>query len=239
MKILNGIGFQSILHVVDLSTNKISDIVSLIHSLNHNPDCHGILLQSPVDGHDASYLFSEICPLKDVDGLHPTNTGKLSYYYNSDNSDSNTSVAPCTPIGIIHLLNYYLNDSFKGKHVVIVGSSLIVGRPLSQLLVSLGSTVTISNSKTPKNLLSSLIENADILISATGSPHLIASDQVKVGSILIDVGISRDSNGSIKGDILYKKISHLKAFSTVPGGVGPMTTAMMAGNLFKLWKNKL
>lgn len=237
MKILTEVGFVSHLHKIDpLFPREVvrKEIQTLIHSLNNNPACHGILLQNPVDADsDINDLLSTISPLKDVDGLCPLNTGKLPWYY----SNPNSSIAPCTPIGIVTLVEKYLKDHpFLGKHCLVVGSSSIVGRPLGILLTSLGATVTVANSKTPKDLLKNLINQTDILISATGSPHLIRSTECKKGCIVIDVGISRDHTGCLKGDIFYDKVDHLKAFSNVPGGVGPMTTAMVAGNLFKLWK---
>lgn len=202
------------------------EIEAKIEQLNDDKEINAILLQLPIPKHlNSNRLIELISPLKDVDGFTPLNAGFLAI--------GEPFISPCTALGVIELLNTY-NVNPKGKHAVVVGRSNIVGRPLAQLLLSLDATVTIAHSKTEN--LAEITKTADILISATGIKNLITDNMVKNGAVVIDVGITRDSNNKITGDVDFDNVKEKASLITpVPGGVGPMTIAMLASNTFKLF----
>ncbi len=208
-----------------------NDLIQLIHSLNTNPQFHGILVQSPLPKHiNYDRVLDEILPEKDVDGFHPVNLGKLA--------QGRPSFVACTPKGIMRILDYYA-ISLSGKHAAIVGRSNIVGRPLS-LLMSLktkgaNATTTVCHSGTKH--LADITKSADVVVAAIGIPELIDNSFVKPDSIVIDVGINRvpttenEKGYRIVGDVNFKSVQEkVGAITPVPGGVGPMTIAMLVEN---------
>lgn len=205
------------------------ELESLIEKLNQEDSIHGILLQSPIPRNlDINRAFEKISPKKDVDGFHPINVGKLAL-----NQDTFVS---CTPFGIIKILEEY-NIDLEGKHVVILGRSNIVGKPLIQCMLNKNATVTVCHSKT-KNL-SEYTKRADVLISAIGKAKYITAEMVKQGATVIDVGINRTEEGKIVGDVDFSNVETKVEFITpVPGGVGPMTIAMLMNNLIKACKKQ-
>ena len=223
------IGLYSIVHRMPKSITE-KDIISTIHMMNNNKNIHSILIQLPLPKHiNENLIIEAIDPNKDVDGFHPCNTGKLV--------NGLDCFIPCTPLGVIHLMEYY-NISIESKNIVIVGTSNIVGKPLASLLLNKNATVTSTNIYT-KNL-SSFTKNADILISAVGKVNLITEDMVKEGVIIIDIGTNRLPNGKLVGDVDFKNVSPKCSFITpVPGGVGPMTISMLISNSIKSVKNRI
>lgn len=202
------------------------EILKIIDELNHDPQVTGILVQMPLPSHlDTNIIQNAVLPEKDVDGLTDINAGKLLH--------NKEALYPCTPYGVMELLKAY-NITIEGKNVVIVGRSNLVGKPLASLMINSGATVDICHSKTTK--ISEHTRNADILISAVGKPNLITKDMVKEGAIVIDVGINRTANG-LCGDVDYSEVSKITSYITpVPGGVGPMTVAMLAKNVLKAYQ---
>ncbi len=200
---------------------KMDELLKLIKKLNSRKDIHGILLQSPIPKKlDINKAFEEIDIAKDVDGFNPINTGKLL--------QNKESFIPCTPYGIIKLLEEY-KIKLEGANVVILGRSNIVGKPLASCLLNKNATVTICHSKT-KNI-EEITSKADILISAIGKPKYVTENMVKQGAVVIDVGINRLQTGLV-GDVDYEKVKNKVAYITpVPGGVGPMTIAMLLNNV--------
>lgn len=202
----------------------MDELLNLIDKLNKDINIDGILLQSPIPKHlDINEAFRKIDPKKDVDGFNPVNVGKLSL-----NQDCFVS---CTPYGIIKMLETY-NVPLEGAHAVIIGRSNIVGKPLLQCLLNKNATVTICHSKT-KNL-EEVTKQADILIAAIGKPEFVTSNMVKEGACVIDVGINRTEEGKLLGDVKFSEVSEKASCITpVPGGVGPMTIAMLMANVVK------
>lgn len=205
------------------------ELLELIEKLNNDERVHGILVQSPLtEGLDANEAFRTILPKKDVDGFHPVNVGKLSL-----NQDCFVS---CTPYGIIKMIETY-NIPIEGANAVIIGRSNIVGKPLAQCLLNKNATVTICHSKT-KNL-KEITKKADILIAAIGKPKFVTEDMVKENATVIDVGINRNEEGKLVGDTDFENIKEKVSFITpVPGGVGPMTIAMLMYNVVKAAKQQ-
>ena len=208
---------------------KMEELLELIEKLNNDETIHGILVQSPLPkGLDANEAFRTISPKKDVDGFNPINVGKLSL-----NQDCFVS---CTPYGIIKMLEAY-NIEIEGAHAVIIGRSNIVGKPLAQCLLNKNATVTICHSRT-KNL-KELTKQADILIAAIGKAKFVTEDMVKEGATVIDVGINRMDDGKLLGDTDFENIKDKVSYITpVPGGVGPMTIAMLMHNVVKAAKQQ-
>ena len=202
------------------------ELLTIIQRLNDDATAHGILVQLPLPKHiDENKIIAAINPKKDVDGFHPVQVGRLSIGLES--------LQPCTPAGIMALLSYY-DISVAGKHAVIVGRSNIVGKPMAALLLKNDATVTIVHSKT-KNLLD-LTSQADILIVAIGQPHFIKKTMLKQGAVVIDVGINRIEN-KLVGDVAFDEIKEkCAAITPVPGGVGPMTIAMLLHNTLQAYK---
>lgn len=217
-----GIAYEEFLLDEDI---EMEELLDLINELNNRKDINGILLQSPIPQHlDINEAIKAISPKKDVDGFHPVNIGKLVL-----NQDGFIS---CTPYGIIRLLEEY-DIEFEGKKAVVIGRSNIVGKPMMLSLLNKNATVTICHSKT-KNL-SEITKEADILICAIGKPKYIKENFVKNGAVVVDVGINRDpQTGKISGDVDFDTVSEKASYITpVPGGVGPMTIAMLMENLVK------
>ena len=200
------------------------ELLKLIDNLNKREEIHGILLQSPIPKHlNINNAFEKINPQKDVDGFHPINVGKLVL--------GRDCFVSCTPNGIMKLLEEY-NIDLKGKHAVVVGRSNIVGKPVSTCLLAKDATVTMCHSKTQN--LKSITQNADIIIAAIGKERFITEDMVKPNAIVIDVGINRLENGKLCGDTDFEALKNKVSYITpVPGGVGPMTIAMLMNNVVK------
>lgn len=200
---------------------EMDELLSLIENLNNRKDIHGILLQSPIPKHlSIDKAFETIDYRKDVDGFHPINIGKLAL--------NKQTFISCTPYGVMKMLEEY-GIELKGANVVILGRSNIVGKPLAQCLLNKDATVTICHSKT-KNI-EEITRNADILISAIGKPKFVTANMVKEGAVVIDVGINRLETG-IVGDVDFEEVSKKASHITpVPGGVGPMTIAMLLNNV--------
>lgn len=205
-------------------TTSETDLLELIHELNKDEKVNGILVQLPLPKHiDEDLVIKTISPLKDVDGFHPENVGKLSI--------GQPGFVSCTPAGIIKLLQYY-NIEIEGKNCVVIGRSNIVGKPMAMLLLQENGTVTVCHSKT-KNL-KGITKQADILVSAIGKTKFLTKDYVKEGAVVIDVGMNQDENNKLCGDADFEALKdHVKAITPVPGGVGPMTIAMLLNNCVK------
>ncbi len=221
-----GVEYEEFLLPTETTMDKL---LGLIETLNQDTNIDGILLQSPIPKHlDIDEAFRAIDPGKDVDGFHPVNVGKLSL-----NQDCFVS---CTPFGIIKMLETY-HVPIEGKHAVIIGRSNIVGKPLIQCLLNKNATVTICHSKTQN--LEEVTKQADILIAAIGKPEFVKANMVKQGATVIDVGINRREDGKLVGDVKFEEVSKQASYITpVPGGVGPMTVAMLMTNVVKAAKNR-
>ena len=214
------IGIRSLSYELAEDTSE-EEVLALIDKLNGDKDVNGILVQLPLPKHmDEDKIIRAIDPLKDVDGFHPQNVGALSIGL--------PGFVSCTPAGIIQLLKRSHID-MEGKHCVIVGRSNIVGKPMALLMLRENATVTVTHSKTKD--LASVTRQADILIVAIGKKQFITADYVKEGVVVIDVGMHRDENNHLCGDVAYDEVaSHCSAITPVPGGVGPMTIAMLMHN---------
>ena len=224
-KICHEIGFQSFGQNLSAETTE-EELLDIIKKLNSNDEVNGILVQLPLPDHiDSEKILLSIDPEKDVDGFHPINVGKLAI--------GNALLTPCTPTGIIALLDYYKIE-IPGKHAVVLGRSNIVGKPVAHLLLQRHATVTICHSKT-KNL-QQVTRQADILIAAVGRPHFVNSDMVKEDAVVIDVGSNR-VDGKLTGDVDFDQVAEKAGLITpVPGGVGPMTIALLMENTLKAFK---
>lgn len=221
-----GIDYEEVLLGEDTTMKELLDIID---DLNERKDISGILLQSPIpEGLDINEAFRRISPSKDVDGFNPVSMGKLCL-----NQDTFVS---CTPYGIMKMFETY-NIEIKGKHAVILGRSNIVGKPMALNLLNRDATITICHSKT-KNL-AEITKQADILISAIGKKNFVTADMVKPGAVVIDVGINRTEDG-LFGDVDFENVKEKTSYITpVPGGVGPMTVAMLMNNVVKAAKQQL
>lgn len=216
-------GIYSVVHEMPESITQ-EELLETINMMNNNPKLDGILVQLPLPKHiDTTTVLEAINPLKDVDGFHPYNVGRMV-----SNLDS---FLPATPFGVMRMLEEH-NIELSGKDVVVIGSSDIVGKPMASLLINKKATVTVCNSRTKD--LKAHTSKADIVIIAVGVPYLLKEDMVKDGAVVIDVGINRLDTGKLVGDAdfegLKNKCSHL---TPVPGGVGPMTIAMLLKNTIK------
>ncbi len=202
-------------------------LLEKIDELNKAPDVNAILVQLPLPKQiHTRKVIEKINPLKDVDCFHPYNTGQIA-------SGNKPYVYPCTPMGIIRLLEYY-DIKIEGKHAVVIGRSNIVGRPLAQMLLNRDATVTICHSRTHN--LAEITSQADILISAVGKRSLVTKDMVKQGAVVIDVGMNRTEEGKLCGDVDFWQVEQKASFITpVPGGVGPMTICSLMKNTFDLY----
>ncbi|TYL04367.1 bifunctional methylenetetrahydrofolate dehydrogenase/methenyltetrahydrofolate cyclohydrolase [Streptococcus dysgalactiae] len=194
------------------------ELIAIIERYNEDDTIHGILVQLPLPNHiNDKKIILAIDPKKDVDGFHPMNTGHLW--------SGRPLMVPCTPAGIVEMLREYEVD-LEGKHAVIIGRSNIVGKPMAQLLLDKNATVTLTHSRTRH--LEDVCRHADVLIVAIGQGHFVTKDFVKEGAVVIDVGMNRDDNGKLIGDVAFDEVSQVASKITpVPGGVGPMTITML------------
>ncbi|MBQ8886213.1 MAG: bifunctional methylenetetrahydrofolate dehydrogenase/methenyltetrahydrofolate cyclohydrolase FolD [Candidatus Gastranaerophilales bacterium] len=219
-----GIEFEEFLF--DEKTEE-AELLDLIDKLNADDSIHGILLQCPVPKHiDVNKAFRRISPNKDVDGFNPINVGNLTI--------GEDAFISCTPYGVVKMFEEY-NIETEGKRAVILGRSNIVGKPMIQCMLNKNSTVTVCHSRTQN--IGEVIKEADIVIAAIGKPNFVKAEMVKDGAVVIDVGINRLEDGTITGDVDYENVAPKASFITpVPGGVGPMTIAMLLNNVVKAAK---
>jgi methylenetetrahydrofolate dehydrogenase (NADP+)/methenyltetrahydrofolate cyclohydrolase len=223
-------GFHSVQHTLAAQTTE-AELVELIETLNADPAIHGILVQLPLPGHiDSGRIIQTISPDKDVDGFHFINVGKLG------TGELDTAFVPCTPAGSMLLIERVRGRDLSGLNAVVVGRSNIVGKPMANLLLAANCTVTIAHSRTKD--LPALARTADLLVAAVGRPEMIKGDWVKPGATVIDVGINRvpapdkgEGKSRLVGDVAYAEAaSNAGAITPVPGGVGPMTIALLMAN---------
>ena len=205
------------------STMTEQELINLIADLNYDDSVHGILVQLPLPEHfNEKNIINAISPSKDVDAFHPYNVGCMM--------TGEASFLPCTPAGIMELLKRY-NIDITGKECVVVGRSNIVGKPISQLMLHQNGTVTVCHSRTQN--LAEHCRKADILICAIGKPKFFTADYIRPGAVVIDVGINRDENGKLCGDVDFEVVKDIASYITpVPGGCGPMTIAMLMQNTY-------
>lgn len=222
-KACEDVGIEYEEYLLDVNTTQ-KELIELIEKLNNDKTINGILLQSPIPSNlDVNEAFRTISPQKDVDGFNPVNVGKLVL-----NQDTFVS---CTPYGIMKMFEEY-NIDLTGKNVVILGRSNIVGKPLIHCCLNKNATVTSCHSKTQN--IAQKAKEADVLISAIGKANFVTADMVKDGVVVIDVGINRLDNGKITGDVDFESVKEKASYITpVPGGVGPMTIAMLMNNVIK------
>ena len=206
------------------------ELLRVIDERNRNKAVDGILVQLPLPAHiDEQSVIEAIAPEKDVDGFHPSNVANLWL--------NRPAIVPCTPLGIIALLEQ-CNTVFEGRHAVVVGRSNIVGKPIAKLLLDKNCTVTIAHSRTAD--LAAVCREADILVVAVGRPHMITAEMVKPGATVIDVGINRTPDGKLVGDVDFESVSKVAAAITpVPGGVGLMTITMLMRNTIDCYKKRI
>lgn len=227
------VGIASFLKHFPAETTQ-AEIKSAILDLNQDEMVDGILLQLPIPPHlDSAALLGEIDPNKDVDGLHPINMGRLLR--------GEPGLQSCTPAGIMRLLQEY-DINPKGKQAVVVGRSILVGKPMAMMLLGADATVTVAHSRTPD--LAAICRTADILVVATGRPEMVGADMVKPGSVVVDVGINRvtDATGKSRlvGDVNFDSVKEVASFITpVPGGIGPMTVALLLDNTLRSYCQRL
>ena len=220
MKACGEVGLHAELHEMPADTRE-AVVLAKVRSLNANPAIHGMIVQLPLPKTlNAQKILQSIAIEKDVDGFNWSNLGALV--------DGHVSLAPCTPLGVIEMLDR-ARLAIEGRHAVVIGRSSIVGKPLALMLIARGATVTVCNSKTPD--LGGFTRSADILVAAAGRARLVTADMVKPGAVVIDVGINRLPDGKLAGDVDYAAVSEVAgAISPVPGGVGRMTVAMLVAN---------
>ncbi|MBQ9591007.1 MAG: bifunctional methylenetetrahydrofolate dehydrogenase/methenyltetrahydrofolate cyclohydrolase FolD [Butyrivibrio sp.] len=220
------IGYKSLSYELPASTTQ-EELLKLIDELNNKDDVDGILVQMPLPGHiNEKAVIDAISPSKDVDGFHPMNVGALCI--------GESGFVSCTPAGVIQLLKRGCEGKIQiaGKECVIVGRSNIVGKPMSLLMLRENATVTVAHSKTEN--LEEVCKRADILIAAVGKAGMITKNHVKEGAVVIDVGINRNSEGKLCGDVDFAEVKEIAgAITPVPGGVGPMTIAMLMNNCYE------
>ncbi len=219
-KACKNVGFYSIAHKMP-NTITQEEIIEIIEMMNHNPHIHGILVQLPLPAHiDTNRILEVVNPKKDVDGFLAYNVGRMV--------TGLESFVACTPLGVMKMFEEY-NIELEGKDVVVVGASNIVGKPMASLLLNANATVTVTHIYTKD--LASHTKRADIVIVGVGVPALIKADMVKEGAIVIDIGINRLEDGSLVGDVDFDAVAPKCSYITpVPGGVGPMTIAMLLSN---------
>jgi methylenetetrahydrofolate dehydrogenase (NADP+)/methenyltetrahydrofolate cyclohydrolase len=206
------------------------ELMALVAELNRDDKVHGILVQLPLPkGLDETRVLESIDPAKDVDGLHPTNLGRLLI--------GKPTLVSCTPAGVMAILDHY-GIALAGKSAVVVGRSRLVGKPVAQLLIARDATVTTCHSKTPD--LAGVCRRADVLVVAAGRQHLIGADHVKPGAAVVDVGIHRKADGKLTGDVDFAAVEPIAgAITPVPGGVGPTTVAMLMRNTVRACKLRI
>jgi methylenetetrahydrofolate dehydrogenase (NADP+) / methenyltetrahydrofolate cyclohydrolase len=223
-------GFTSVQHTLPLETSQ-QKLAALVESLNEDPSIHGILVQLPLPKHlNSDAIIQSILPEKDVDGLHVVNAGKLA------TGDLETGLVSCTPAGAMVFVRRTHGDDLSGLNAVVIGRSNLFGKPMAQLLLNANATVTVAHSRTKD--LAQVCGNADILVAAVGRPEMVKANWVKEGATVIDVGINRipapekgENKTRIVGDVAFQECSSVAGTLTpVPGGVGPMTIAMLMAN---------
>lgn len=226
-KTCTNLGMNSVLIELPESVSE-TELLAKIEELNHDKSIHGILIQLPLPKHiNEKKVIETIVPEKDVDGFHPINIGRMM--------TGQDAFLPCTPYGIMVMLEE-MNISIEGKHVVVVGRSNIVGKPSGQLFLNENATVTYCHSKTRD--LKAITTQADILVAAVGRVNFITAEHVKEGAVVIDVGINRNHEGKLCGDVHFQEVKEKAGYITpVPGGVGPMTITMLMYNTLKSAKN--
>ena len=219
-KACNEYGIKSVAHRLSENTTQ-NELLALINVLNLDDSIHGILVQLPLPKHiDTNVVLAAIDPQKDVDGFHAVNVGKLV--------SGLDGFVPCTPLGVMEILKEYGID-VAGLNAVVIGRSNIVGKPMANLLLNASATVTVTHSKT-KNL-KEICKNADLIVAAIGKPFFLKADMVKDGAVVVDVGINRLDDGRLVGDVDFDEVAPKCSYITpVPGGVGPMTIAMLLNN---------
>ena len=219
-KACNEYGIKSVAHRLSENTTQ-NELLALINVLNLDDSIHGILVQLPLPKHiDTNVVLAAIDPRKDVDGFHAVNVGKLV--------SGLDGFVPCTPLGVMEILKEY-GIEVAGLNAVVIGRSNIVGKPMANLLLNASATVTVTHSKT-KNL-KEICKNADLIVAAIGKPFFLKADMVKDGAVVIDVGINRLDDGTLVGDVDFDEVAPKCSYITpVPGGVGPMTIAMLLNN---------
>ena len=219
-KACNEYGIKSVAHRLSENTTQ-NELLALINVLNLDDSIHGILVQLPLPKHiDTNVVLAAIDPRKDVDGFHAVNVGKLV--------SGLDGFVPCTPLGVMEILKEYGID-VAGLNAVVIGRSNIVGKPMANLLLNASATVTVTHSKT-KNL-KEICKNADLIVAAIGKPFFLKADMVKDGAVVVDVGINRLDDGRLVGDVDFEEVAPKCSYITpVPGGVGPMTIAMLLNN---------
>lgn len=220
------VGFLSKEFALPATTTQ-EELLALVNELNEDKEINGILCQLPLPkGLDEKAVIEAISPLKDVDAFHASNVGKIMI--------GDYDFLPCTPAGVMEMLHSY-NIPVEGKECVVIGRSNIVGKPMAMLLLHENGTVTITHSRT-KNL-KEVTKRADILVAAIGKPKFVTDDMVKEGAVVIDVGMDRDENGKLCGDVDFENVKEkCSAITPVPGGVGPMTIAVLMKNTLKACK---
>ena len=224
----NNIGMYSVVYRLPETTSEAA-LIAKIEELNHDDKVHGILVQLPLPKHiNEDLVLDTIDPAKDVDGFHPMNLGNLFA--------GKPTMIPCTPAGIMELIKLSGLD-LAGKNAVIIGRSNIVGKPMAHLLLQANATVTICHSKTKD--LPKVAKQADVLVVAIGRANFVTADFVKEGAVVIDVGINRDENNKLTGDVKFDEVAPLTSYITpVPGGVGPMTITMLMRQTIDAAKRK-
>lgn len=220
------VGFLSKEFALPATTTQ-EELLALVNELNEDKEINGILCQLPLPkGLNEKAVIEAISPLKDVDAFHASNVGKIMI--------GDYDFLPCTPAGVMEMLHSY-NIPVEGKECVVIGRSNIVGKPMAMLLLHENGTVTITHSRT-KNL-KEVTKRADILVAAIGKPKFVTADMVKEGAVVIDVGMDRDENGKLCGDVDFENVKEkCSAITPVPGGVGPMTIAVLMKNTLKACK---
>ncbi|MCI6651812.1 MAG: bifunctional methylenetetrahydrofolate dehydrogenase/methenyltetrahydrofolate cyclohydrolase FolD [Ruminococcus sp.] len=225
-KACEAVGFLSREYALPATTTQ-EELLSLVEELNNDKEINGILCQLPLPkGLDEKAVIEAISPLKDVDAFHAINVGKIMI--------GDYDFLPCTPAGVMEMLHSY-KIPVEGKNCVVIGRSNIVGKPMAMLLLHENGTVTVTHSRT-KNL-ADVTREADILVAAIGKPKFVTADMVKEGAVVIDVGMDRDENGKLCGDVDFENVKDkCSAITPVPGGVGPMTIAVLMKNTLKACK---
>ncbi|HGG59225.1 MAG TPA: bifunctional methylenetetrahydrofolate dehydrogenase/methenyltetrahydrofolate cyclohydrolase FolD [Gammaproteobacteria bacterium] len=228
-KACDEVGFHSVAHTLPAETSQ-AELLALIDRFNEDPDIDGILVQLPLPEQiDAETVIERIHPDKDVDGFHPYNIGRLAVRM--------PLLRSCTPYGVIHLLDH-IGETYKGRHAVIVGASNHVGRPMSLELLLAGATTTVCHRFTSN--LEEMVGCADILVVAVGKPGVVKGEWVKPGATVIDIGINRTPEGKLVGDVDFETARQRAAWITpVPGGVGPMTVAILMRNTLQAYRARM
>lgn len=223
------VGMESFEYALPAETTE-EEVVALVEKLNEDDRVDGILCQLPLPSHiDEKAIINAIRPDKDVDAFHPFNTGHIM--------TGDYTFLPCTPAGVMEML-HYKNIEISGKKCVVIGRSNIVGKPMALMLLKESGTVEVCHSKTPD--LKNETKTADILVAAIGKAKFITADMVKPGAVVIDVGMNRDEDGKLCGDVDFENVEKVASYITpVPGGVGPMTITMLLDNTLKARKNRL